>query len=185
MPFGALFFLMGVIVKTSDFVGKYAIPQGAFDDLDPFIDSVEEDYLNDLLGADLYADFKAKYIANPAFPDNPGYKKILDKFTTDYGSKVFKSKGIVAMLCGFIFFDYMSVIKFKASSQGMVVTTSDTAQPTGVANLYQFLNDATETFQSIQAYVQSIKPELFPPVIDPKTVSFNGQDKGFGIPIFN
>lgn len=175
---------MSAIITTANFVGKFAIPQDSFSDLDNFISASYEDYMVDLLGADLYADFKTKYEANPIFPDNPGYLKILNEFKTDYGSKIYKSKGIKAMLCGFIFFDFMRQNRFKATTQGMVANASDTSQAVGPANLYAYLNEATETFQSIQMYVQNIKPVDFPPAIPPDTITFNGQPKSYGIQTF-
>lgn len=176
---------MGLLITTANFINKYAVPAQTGSDLDSFINDLEEDYLSDLLGADLFADFKAKYNSDPAFPSNPGYLKILNKFKIDYGSNIYKSKGMVDMLCGFIFFDYMSQIKYKPTQQGMVATGSDTSMPTTVANLYSYLNEAIHTFQSIQEYVQNIHPEQFPPMIAPTDINYNGQEKSFGVSILN
>lgn len=176
---------MGLLITAADFINKYAVPSQVGSDLDSFIDDLEEDYLTDLLGSDMFADFKSKYIFDPTFPSNPGYLKILNKFKIDYGSRIYKSKGLVDMLCGFIFFDFMSQIKYKPTQQGMVTTGSDTSTPTTVANLYSYLNDATHTFQSIQEYVQNIHPEQFPPMIAPTDINYNGQEKSFGVSILN
>lgn len=179
---------MGVLITSSNFIGKYAIPQQASSDLDAFINDNEEQYLIELLGASMYDAFKANLAPAPPAPTsgpqptptNPGFLAIYNKFNVDYGSKIYKSRGLVLMLCGFIFFDYMKQVKYKATTQGIVVNTPDTTRESVTGNLYNYLNEAIETFTSIQAYILSIHPELFNLTND---TPFNGQRKRFGISI--
>lgn len=175
---------MGVFIYSSDFVGKYAIPSTSFTDLDSFIDDNEQAYIIDLLGASLYEDFKTKFIANPSFPNNAGYLTIYKGFSVDHCNIILISKGIKIMLMGFIFFDYMRQLGYEATTQGMVVNVPDTGKSAPEANLFTYLNDATNSYKSTQFYINSVHPELFPPEIAPTTINFNGQYKGFSNPLF-
>lgn len=175
---------MGVFISAEDFSGKYAIPQSVFTDLDAFIDDTEESYVVDLLGAELYKDFKEKFEADPLFPDNPGYKQIYDSFNIDGCNTIVKSKGLKIMLFGFLFFDFMRQNGYQATAQGMVINTPDTSMAAPKSNLFSYLNEAVDSYKAIQYYIVSYKPELFPPEIEPKTVSFNGQYLGYSNPVF-
>lgn len=172
---------MGVLITSANLIGKYAIPKSSYSNLDAFINDVEETYLNDLFGADLWATIKATVTGTPPKPVGTGYLNVYNAFSLDYGSKIYKSKGLVNMLCGFIFFDYMIQAKYKATEMGMTEVNPDTQKVSTAANLYTYLNEATESFLSIQEYIQNIHPELFPPIIAPASVVFNGQDKSYGI----
>ncbi len=188
-------FSMGVLITSANFTGKYAIPQQAYSDLDQFINDNEEEYLVDLLGATMYSDFKASLSPAPpaapltSLPNTPpqpappasyqgyaGYYNIYNQFWLDWGSRVYKSKGMVLMLIGFIFFDYMKQVKFKPTSQGIVTNAPDTGTVVFAGNLYNYLNEATDSFKAIQRYTNDIHPELFNP-----TIMFNGQRKRYGI----
>ena len=172
---------MGVLISSANFTGKWAIPQQSNNLLDQFINDKEEDYLIDLMGAALYADFKTSLTGTPPAPPSTsvGYYNIYNPFAVDYGSKAYRSKGLVKMLVGFIFFDYMNSLKYKNTQNGQESAKLDTANAVQVGNLYQYLNEATTTYQAIQVYIQYIHPELFSTTID-----FNGQEKRIGISIF-
>ena len=169
---------MGLLITTSDFTGKWTIPQTAFSTLDQFITDTEEGYLIDMLGAEFATAFIANVNGTTKQPTDSGYLKIYNSFSADYGSKVYVSKGMKAMLKGFIYFDYMRNAAFKATVNGMTTSAPDTSKQATPANLYSYLNEAITSFQSIQAYVASIHPEYY-------TVHFNGQEMGLGISILN
>lgn len=169
---------MGVLITSADFTGYYAIPSGAFTDLDDFIDKTEEDYLSDLLGADLYASFKADL--TDKVPVTQKYLNIYNSFRKDYGSKVYRSNGMKIMLLGFIFFDYMRQVKYKATTEGMVYNSPDTSKDTQIANLYSYLNLATDTFNSIQTFITSISASDYYGAGLPV---YNGQEKTISISI--
>lgn len=165
---------MGVLITSANFVGKFAIPQDSFSGLDAFINASEESYLVDLLGASLYADFKGN-LSNK-IPQATNYITIYNPFFKDYGVTILKSKGMVNMLVGFIYFDYMQNIRYKATSQGIGVTQADTTQNSTYGNLYVILNEALETYQAIQDYILYVKPE------DYEAIEFNGVSKSYAIP---
>lgn len=167
---------MGVLITSSNFVGKFAIPQNSFSSLDAFINASEETYLVELLGANLYNSFKSN-LTNKV-PVATNYLAIYNPFFEDFQEKICKSKGMVEMLCGFIYFDYMRNIKFKATTQGITTMVSDTGEKSAYGNLYVLLNEATETYIAIQNYIQFVHPELY------TSVEFNGSKKCLTIPIF-
>jgi len=173
---------MGVLISSSLFVGKFAIPQTAYTALDALINDTEENYLSELFGADMYADFKSQLTGAPPKPTGTGYLNVYNPLRVDYGSKVYKSKGLITMLLGFTFFDFMRQNMYIPTQVGMTIKTPpDTQQYVEEANLYSYLNDATSTYKAIQYYIQNIHAELFPPNIGNETVVYNGQKKDYGI----
>ena len=178
---------MGVLISANNFKGKYAIAQPPGTSvLQAFIDDTEEAYLVDLFGSLMYAEFKSTLVPSPPASatvvpvptGDAGYTAIYNPFYVDYGSKVYKSKGLVAMLQGFIYFEFMKQVGFKSTELGVMENNPDTGKRAVTANLYGFLNDATETYLSIQEYINNIHPELFNLT---KLTPFNGQDKEKGI----
>ncbi len=165
---------MGVLITTSDFTGKYAIPTSASSDLESVINNIEEDILSDLLGQDLYALFKADLIAK--VPQTPKYLSIYNAFRKDYGSKVYKSKGMKVMLLGFVWFEYMRNAKYKATVSGVVSNNPDASQQQNTGNLYQYLGEATDTYQAIQTYINYISTDSYS--------EYNGQCKEYSSPFF-
>lgn len=172
---------MGVLIVASDFKGKFAIPQTTYSiGIDQFINDYEEYYLIDMLGADFYADFKSNLDVNKV-PQAQKYKDIYNSFSKDYGIKKYKSKGMKEMLLGFIFFDYMREIGFKATSAGMVTTSPDTSQKVNYGSLYKYLNDATDSCNSIQTYILLINPSNY---LGSGLPVFNGAWRRYSIPTF-
>ena len=170
---------MGVLISSSDFTGKWAIPQTSFSDLDSFINDTEEAYLIDLLGVDLYNAFKLDLTGG--VPVTARYLTIFNALNYDYANKIYRSKGMKEMLKGFIFFDYMRNVRFKATTQGIVVNSSDTSQSVITGNLYQYLNEAINIAEVIQTYIVLKNPNDFNQVGMPL---FNGYSKNLAIPIF-
>lgn len=170
---------MGVLISSSDFVGRFAIPQTSFSVLDSFINDTEEAYLIDLFGFDFYQEFKADLSAG--VPQTARYLILFNELNFDYSYSVFKSKGLKEMLKCFIYFDYMRNVKFKATTQGVVVNSSDTSQNVVVGNLYNYLNEAINIANAIQTYIVLKNPNDYNQVGMPV---FNGYSKNQSIPIF-
>lgn len=167
---------MGILISSSDFVGKYAIPQDSFSDLDGFIDEYEESLLVDLLGFDFFTAFQANLSGNPPAPTEANFLKIYNKLYVDQNCIMIRSEGMVKMLLGFIFWEYMRQVKFKATTQGVVVNAADTSKPTPYGYLYKYYNDAVSTYHAIQHYICT-NPNDF-------AIKFNGQEKDYAIPMF-
>lgn len=176
---------MAIFITSANFVGRYAIPKTAYSQLDAFIVDNEESILIKLFGAELWKAIKATVTGTPPKPVGTGYLAIYDPFSEDYNNQIVESKGIVLMLCGFIFFDYMRQVRNQATQQGMVINTPDSTTAASVANLFKYENEAVVSYQAIQKYIVDIHPELFPPTIAPTTAQFNGRYKGFSNPVFS
>lgn len=167
---------MGVLIVASDFTYSFAVPNSISNDLEQFITDNEETILIDLMGADFYATFKADLVTK--IPATAKYLTIYNSFAKDFQNTIVKSKGMKEMLKGFLFFDFMRQIKYKNTTQGQVVNSSDTSTNVVYGSLYKYLNDATDTYQSIQDYIQFIQPT------DYVIPAFNGVKKFLSIPIF-
>lgn len=168
---------MGLLISSSDFTGKYALPQTVFSDLDSFINDPEgeQKYLTELLGASLFADFKNNLAGTPKVPTAQNYLNIYNAFSIDYDCDVLISTGLIDMLKGLIFFDYMADVKYKATTQGIVINSPDTSTLADYGKLYTFHNNAIHTYQAIQIYIQFINRA------DYTAIKFNGQPKGIVI----
>lgn len=166
---------MGILISSSDFVGKYAIPQDSFSDLDGFIDELEERYLIDLMGFDFYTAFVASMTGSPSLPIAP-YIIIYNKLFVDQNCYSIRSEGMKKMLIGFMYFEYMRSDKFKATTQGIVVNASDTSKPAPYGPIYKYYNDSVATYQAIQRYIYSHQSDFTP--------KFAGTEKGYAISIF-
>lgn len=164
---------MGVLIDKEDFVGHFSIPQSSYNELSAFIDLYEKDYLIQLLGADLYTAFVADLTAQ--VPQAAKYTYIFAPFYRDHCFRAVISKGMKNMLLGFIFFDYMRQIKYKATESGMVYTNPDTSAAVHAGSLYKYLNDAVDTYNAIQYYMSVIQPSDYP--------EYNGQSKGYTNPV--
>lgn len=164
---------MGVLITTADFVGRFAIPSNSFSKLDSFITDTEEDYLVDLLGADLYALFKAD-LTNKV-PVTTKYLEIYNAFKKDYCGSIVVSKGMKQMLLGFIFFDFMRQNKFKNTENGQVITVPDTGAAVQSGTLFKILNDSVDTYVAIQKYILYISTSDYS--------EFNGQFKDITNPV--
>lgn len=165
---------MGILISSSDFVGKYAIPQDSFSDLDGFISEYEESYLIDLLGFDFYTAFSANLVNG--VPQAANYLKIYNKLYVDQNCIMIRSEGMKKMLLGFLFWEYMRQVRFKATTQGFVVNAADTSKPTPEGPLYKYYNDAVSTGRAIQHYICT-NPNEF-------TVQFAGIELEYSIPGF-
>lgn len=161
---------MGLIVQTTDFTGKYAIPQNSFSDLDSFIDKYEKSYLQDLLGAALCVLFLADLDILDTAPTNPIYTKIFAAFAEDSNGLVIKSEGMKVMLLGFIYWEWVREQKVKQTIGGAVVNSSEVSrEASGVeSNTFSRYNAGIETYTAIQWWIIEHSSD-YP--------DFNGQQK--------
>ena len=147
---------MGRYVNNTDFVGKYQISQGIYNTsmINDFIDKYEEIYLQELLGVDLYNQFKADADANaPTYiPTEPRFIKIFNQFTEQIGFTFMRSVGFKEMLIGFI---YWKIVVNEIS----VNTVAGTVQQKGensknvLLPLYKNYNDSVSSYNAIQRFI--------------------------------
>lgn len=175
---------MGVLVSSSDFTGKWAIPSSVVATINDVISDKEVDYLTMLLGADLYWYFNSKLPVN-VLPTV--LASIYNAFAVDYNYGIVKSKGMKTMLKNFLWFEAMRDVKFKATNEGIVVNVPDSAKECATGNLYDYYNDGIDTFNAIQNYIKVLHPGDYSFAdIGPSgnSVTYNGQLLERCIPLF-
>lgn len=147
---------MGVLIVESDFAGKFFVNQDTYNlaKLTAMIADKEEDYLSELLGADLYALFKADLTAK--VPISAIYLTIYNAFKKDYNGGIVSSKGMKDMILGFIYFEYMRSVPYKNTSMGAVINQPDLSDSAtnSFMGLYKYYNDSVNIFNNIQWKIQ-------------------------------
>lgn len=146
---------MGVLIDTDDFVGRYAIAQTSFTDLDAYINKYEEIYLSQLLGADLYALFKADLVIQ--VPATAIYKTIFNPFKIDEDACVIISEGIKQMAIGFVYWEYVRLQHILPTQNGAVINQVEVSSHADINYLYMIYNESIYTYQAIQWFINKNK----------------------------
>lgn len=152
---------MSKIIRTTDFVGIYAISQNSNSTavLQSYIDKFETLYIYDLLGKALGDLFLADI--NPAY-SNPATAKFLaiyNSLSIDFSNNEVRSNGIKEMLLGFIYFEYVRKNTVKNTLVGNLIAQNEVSQQAdwNSTNIYQNYNEAVRTYNSIQIYIEENK----------------------------
>lgn len=143
------------IIQLSDFVGQYHIARSTDSDTDlqSYIDSYEQDYLERLLGVSLAELFIADLSAGE--PQTQIYIDIFEEFADDNDGYPMKSKGIKDILLRCVWFEYMRRHGIKNTTSGNVNSTMDLSEPamgnrTHICRVY---NDVEKSWVAIQWYI--------------------------------
>ena len=160
------------LVNLLSFSGKYelSITEENGGKIQSYIDRLEVDLLNELLGVELYD----LYIGSL----DPIYTKLTGKFTfQDECSKIWISKGILDMLTGFIYFEYSRDAYTQQTIDGAQKNTGENSVNSSfvMSNLHGRYADALSSYETIQHYIKQnllVYPE------------FNGVKKYPFIPFF-
>lgn len=137
--------------------GRFELHSGKYtqDEINDYIDNYERIYLVRLFGADLYNLFKAD-LTN-GVPVNPIFVKLFEPFEHDLhcGSDVLVSNGIIEMLKGLIYWQYLKDKMNQVTTVGVVKTQGENSTPGDAMNsLYQNrYNQAVNTYEAIQRYI--------------------------------
>lgn len=151
---------MGKIVKTTDFIGKYAITQNQFNttQLQSFIDKYELLYLYDLLGVTLgnlfYNDIAPLTFLAPVTAKYATlFNAIYSDSTTLCGQ--IRSEGVKEMLKGFIYWEFVKAQKAKNTITGNVVGQNEVSREAdwNETEIYNNYNQAVMSYRSIQRYI--------------------------------
>lgn len=146
-----------MITLKTDYVGEYKISKNCFLDLELYIEKYEPYYLKLLLGADLYALFKADLTAvDPQIPQTTRFLSIFNSFTSDEDGCVRDSEGIRKMLVQFIYFRFVRESSHFNTAAGQVVNNVEVSSNTPYAgyNLMEAYNQGIKNFQTIQWYIR-------------------------------
>ena len=169
---------MSKIVQISDFKGKYAVSQNAFDTvtLQSYIDKYETKYLYDLLGVAL-GDLLFADIATPfTVPTTLIYQTIFNALNIDNANYSYcdqiRSNGIKEMLIGFIYFEYIRTKAFVNTPVGSVVAQNEVSNISDFSStlIYINYNEAVKSYKSIQNYI---------PLYSSDYPTFNGVNKSY------
>ncbi len=158
---------VGLKNMLDDFTGKYELHTGMYDQakLLEYIQIYEEQYLIDLFGATLYDEF-INDLDNSNYPESPNFQKVFDPFHLDNTSNgfltsyntynnVIVSKGILDMLKGFIYFEYVKDTANQITSQGQKIPQGENSlTATTLYNMmYTRYWEALKTYRAIQWYI--------------------------------
>ncbi len=133
---------MGILIDKSDFTGIYELNLSIKDKVDEYIEEFEKPILVKLLGSDLFDLFEADL--NNQVPTDPIYLKLYEP------SEDLCSQGMVKMLLGFIYYDY---IRDSPRSQGMngpVKRNTEVSEPANLDYLARMYNKSVNTYWAIQ-----------------------------------
>lgn len=125
-------------------------------DLQSFIDRVEPDVLQDMLGCDLYNLFIADWDAVPSGSfSEPRFQVIYDAFCEDKDCYILKSEGIKQMLMYFIYFEYIRFQTFQDRTTGMKKTISENSERALLTEfgLFEKYNKGVKNYTNIQIYI--------------------------------
>lgn len=142
--------------------------------LQAYIDEVQGDILDKLLGCELYALLIADFaVTDPQRPTAQIYKDIFDPFCIDstYCGQL-TSKGMIVMLQGFTFWYYFRDNATKRTTSGGKKNAAENSEDVSFSSmgLATFWNKAEDTYAAIQRYICSEAPEAYP--------TFNGVQLG-------
>jgi hypothetical protein len=126
-----------------------------------------------LLGKDLYDLFIADLTpTTPQVPQTLVYQSIFNPFDIDENNCITSSEGIKKMLVMFIYFHYVRDMQHFNTVTGTVTNANEnTTSPTyNGYNLVEAFNDAIDTFNNIQDFIEKNKSD-YP--------TYNGQYKDY------
>ncbi len=145
-------------IQLSDFKAEYKLSGDNFsdDELQLYLEKFEVQFFQELLGAELYALFVADFDSPTAGePTLQIYKDIWDAFAIDQNNRLYKSEGMMEMLKGLIYFEYVRDQKFKNTVAGTKKLKVENSEDTGFSNsrIYKNYNNAIITYQTIQWFI--------------------------------
>lgn len=145
---------MGLLVNSSDFTDKFELHTGMYDSqkLTDYIERYEEIYLSELLGINLFNDFKADLVNG--VPQNANYLFICNAFKYETDIRLIISRGMKDMLTGFIYFEFMKDKVAQNTSVGMTKPKNENSSVVSAHNpIYLRYNESVKTYKAIQDYI--------------------------------
>lgn len=146
-------------------------------ELPALIDDIEKDYLQKLLGCELYNLFQADLTAGSPteaqVPENSPYVEIFEPFCSDdYSCGILESKGMKDMLMGFVYFAWHSYNLNKSTAAGMGrLDMENAANLDGDSfGIYTKQNRGIISYDAIQQYICENESD-YP--------TFNGEQKQY------
>tara|TARA_R110000772_G_scaffold9622_6_gene31546 strand:+ start:4495 stop:5007 length:513 start_codon:yes stop_codon:yes gene_type:complete len=153
--------------------GKFELHKGMYEQqkIQAYIEKYERLYLIQLLGGQLFNDFVADL--NAGVPVSPEYLAVYNPFVYDENNcDVVISDGMVEMIKGFIYFEYLKDQINQVWVSGVVAPTGENSNNVSTLNqqIYTRYNDAVRIYRAIQRYMCDNSNEY---------LNFNGVKKSF------
>ena len=165
---------MSIYIKESDLKGQTKTAKDIFtkSDIQSYLDKFEVEYLQDLLGCELYEEFATDFAIDGTKPTDPKFTAIWDSFCKDDSCGIRRSVGIKEMLSFFIYFEYLRDQPVKNNIGGPQVNeqANSTAATTSQTNIVTNYNGGLNSYWSIQWLICD-NPDNF------DYTKFNGQLK--------
>jgi hypothetical protein len=154
---------MGRILKIEDFAeGDLRIPVNPIQEnsLNELIKTVEDGYLNRLLGVELCALFFVDLDLN-GVPQNPLYQEIFNPFFKDVCGYFCDSLGMKVMLKNFVYFYWTRGLETKLSTVDVSVSISENSINSSLikSNIVNNYNIGVDVFTTIRFYLQKNKED--------------------------
>lgn len=162
---------MALFLSNSDFKDKFELHAGMYDinKLTNYIDRYEEIYLNELLGINLFNDFKSNLVLG--VPQDTSYYFIFEDFRYETDIRLIISRGMKDMLIGFVYFEYMKDKVAQNTSVGMTKPRNENSGVVSAHNpIYLRYNESVKTYKAIQDYIMLN-------LSNPKFEKFRGYNK--------
>lgn len=163
-----------MIVTTQNFIGKYALSQSMYNtpDYGFYIDTYEDQLIDQLLGAELAELFRADLVLGGGVPTEQRFIDIFMPFSIDYNYSIKRSEGIEIMLTGFIYFEIVRDQENKMTPVGNVASKAENSDAVRSYNstMWDRYNRAVRTHKAIQSFIHKNSND-YP--------EFNGKDKKF------
>jgi len=146
------------LLVYSDFVGKFALHTGMYDQskLTDYIVRYEQKYLTMLFGHTLYLEFISDISSVTNAPQSPNFQYVFNPFQFQTGYNVtLISEGILDMLKGFIYFEYAKDLVNQMTPFGNVLQKSEnsTVATPLYSMYYTRYNESVTTLRAIQRYI--------------------------------
>jgi len=152
---------MAVFITPSMFVGKYKLNTGMYSttDIQAYIDKYEQQYLVQLLGADLYDELISdlNLTVTPPIPKSPNFIKIFAPFYENVSIfQLLYSEGIIDMLKGFIYWEYSKDLLTTMTIAGEVSQNAENSAKVSALNsgMWDRYNTSVKTHNTIQKYIR-------------------------------
>ena len=152
-----------MFLDSSDFVGKYKIAKDCYSktELEAYIEKYEVRYLQDLLGCKLYDAFVADLNDDDSQrPQELRFRKIFEPFCIDdVCGEMYRSDGVLDMLKGFIYYQYVLDQKFKNTTTGTVINETSFSRDVAMtkSTIEDRYNLAVDSYIAIQLYIMDDK----------------------------
>jgi len=149
---------MSLYIAESDLQGQTKVAKDIYtkSEVQKYLDKFEVQYLQDLLGCELYDEFATDFAILGNEPTDPKFVAIWNAFCKDGNcGDIKRSQGMKEMLGLFIYFEYLRDQFAKNNIGGMQKNeqANSTALDSQGTNVYTNYNEALETYCSIQWYI--------------------------------